>query len=65
MLLGFRLNKPHLDCLGTTITPLSSLRFHSLPFSKGITAHPLKLAAVEEEVSTLRCSNEAKSSVRN
>jgi len=65
MLLVLGLSNRHLDCLGTTITSLAKLKFHFLPFSKGSIVHPLKLAAVEEEVCTLRRSDEAKPSVRN
>jgi len=65
MLFGFRLSKPHPDCLGTTTAPLSNLELYFLPFSKGTIVHPFKLAAVEEQVFALRRSDEAKSSVCN
>jgi hypothetical protein len=63
MLFGFRLSKPHPDCLGTTNAVSPNFKFYFLSFSKGIIVHPFKLLAVEEEVFAFRRSDEAKSSV--
>jgi hypothetical protein len=64
-LFTFGLSKPHLDCLGTTITPPSNLKFYFLSFSKGPVFHPLKLAAMKEEVFSYLSFDESKSSVCN
>jgi hypothetical protein len=50
MLFPLELGKPDPDRLGTTIASRFNLKFHFLPFSKGIIVHPFKLLAVEEEV---------------
>jgi hypothetical protein len=63
MLLGFRLCKPHFDCLGTAIAPLTHLELYLLPLSQHGKLHTLKLAAMEEEVFTLCSLDEAESSV--
>jgi hypothetical protein len=55
--------KPYPDCLGTTNAVSPNFKFYFLPFPEGTIIHPLKLAAVEEEVFAFRRSDEAKSSV--
>jgi len=65
MLFAFRPSNLHLDCLWTTITPLSNLKFYLLSFCKRIIVHPFKLVAMEEEFCAIRCLNEAKPSVCN
>ncbi len=60
MLFAFRLSKLHLDCLWTVIAPLPNLKFHFLPFCKGLKVHLLKLVAMEEEVCVLLCLDKSK-----
>jgi hypothetical protein len=49
--------------LETIIAPVSNLKFYLLPFSKGTIFHPLKRAAVEEEVFSPLCSDKPETTV--
>jgi hypothetical protein len=63
--LTFRLDKPHLNCLETTVEPPFNLKFYFLPFSEEPVFHSLKLAAVEEEVFSPLSPDRPKATVCN
>ncbi len=65
MLFAFRFSKLHLDCLWTTIAPLSYLEFYLLSFCKRIIVHLFKVVTMEEEVFLTLSFDEAKPSVCN
>ena len=65
MLFGFKLYKPHLQRLGTTITSLPYLELYLLPLPKGSKIPRLKLVTVEEKVFTFVCVDKPKATVRN